>query len=228
VISKAIIVQARMGSSRLPGKSVCEIAKKPLIVHVFDRLKRVHGVDNIILATSEEPEDDILINIATQEGVAVYRGSLKNVQQRFYDAAQHFKSDVIIRVTGDNPLIEPVLIQDMIKKWEKTPVDYIGYAQCIKGIGAELFTFSSFTKVVTLTVTDYEREHVTPPYYQKKGLFNILFLTPPPLYQNTLVQLTVDTERDLEFMQELYRQFYKHGFVSLPQVLEKVTSGVEQ
>jgi len=208
-----------MSSTRLPGKSMKKISGKPLIYYVIDRVKRVVGIDAIIIATSSDPSDDCIADYAVKNDILVFRGDLDNVQKRYYDAAEKFSIDVIIRVTGDNPLVSPVLIQRMLNEWNETKVDYIAYTECIVGTGAELFTRSSFDKAIALSHSAYDFEHVTPPYYQKKDDFRTLFLKTPEEYRHDTLVVTVDTEKDLEFIRKIYKNFHKEGYVSLKNVI---------
>ena len=221
----AIIIQARMSSSRLPGKSMKTILGKPLIYYVIDRVKRVEGIDSIIVATSSDPSDDCIVDYARENNVFVFRGALDNVQKRYYDAAKKFGSDIIIRVTGDNPLISPELVQHMLEKWHEKKVDYIAYKGCIVGVGAELFTRSSFEKVMALSHSPYEYEHVTPTYYQKRECFNTLFLDPPQEYKHDSLHVTVDTEEDLEFVRSMYEKYNRDGYVPLLSVIHNFSHG---
>ncbi|MBU1863463.1 MAG: glycosyltransferase family protein [Candidatus Omnitrophica bacterium] len=221
-MKKGILIQARMSSKRLPGKSLRDICGRPLIYYVIDRVKRVTGIDEVVLVTSSDSSDDALADFALELDTAVFRGNLENVQKRFFDAAKQYALDVIIRVTGDNPLISPELIHTMISQWEKTNVDYIGYDKsCILGTGAELFTFSSFEKVVALSKTPYDYEHVTPPYYQKTDFFKCLFLKPPATYVNDSLRLTVDTEEDLAFIKSIYERYNVNGYVVVDTITQR-------
>ena len=223
-MKKAIIIQARMTSSRLPGKMMKEILGHPLIFYVIDRVKRVAGVEQVILATSSDVTDDELARFAAEQSIAVFRGGLTNVQKRYYEAAKYFGVDVIVRVTGDNPLIAPELIQDMLMQWEECKADYIGYKKCIPGAGAELFTFRSFEKAMMLSHAPYEFEHVTPPYYERQEGFNTFFLVPPRQLQCEGLRLTVDTEEDFMFMRSLYETYAVDGYVSLIDVIQNYST----
>jgi len=217
--SIVIIVQARMSSSRLPGKTLKILVGKPLLEHICDRLKRVNGYDRLVIATSTDPSDDPIALFAIDRTIEVFRGELTNVQKRFFAAATASGADVVVRVTGDNPLIAPELIDEMIQRWEKEGVDYIGYHKAILGIGAELFTMKSFAAAIALMDSAYAREHVTPPYYQMKDTFKTLFLDAPPEYVDETLRLTVDTEKDFKFVESLIKKHMHDGFVHIPDVV---------
>ena len=108
-MSQGIIIQARMGSQRLPGKSMQVIGGQPLIAHVLQRVGRVRGIDRVILATTDRPEDALFAEVAREHGAFFFQGEADNVQKRFLDAALQYGIDLIVRVTGDNPFIEPGL-----------------------------------------------------------------------------------------------------------------------
>ena len=210
-----IIVQARMSSKRLQGKTLRLLCGKPMIRHVIDRLRRVKKVDEIILATSTDLTDDLVAAYAKENNINCFRGDLKNVQKRFYDAAKSVNADLIIRVTGDNPFISPELINDMLDVWQKEQPDYIGYAKCIYGIGAELFTMQSFERVIEESESEYDFEHVTPPYYQKKDKFKTKALIAPEEFCSDILRLTVDTEEDFKFAENIYFRYAENEYVDV-------------
>ena len=209
-----------MSSSRFPEKSMKILYDKPLVYYVFDRMKRVSCADTIVLATSDDSSDDVLAAFAESVGINVFRGDLLNVQKRFYDAARAHSIDVIIRVTGDNPLISPVLVTRLCDVWDEKEPDYVSYSRCTLGTGAELFTFGSFENVVQNTSSDYGREHVTPRYYQTQGMYRLIPLDAPDELFCPGLRLTVDTEDDFIFMQRIYEEYIKNGFVPLSDVIQ--------
>ena len=220
-----IIIQARMSSTRLPGKSLRELGGKPMLQVLCERLQCIRAVDILIVAVSDQPSDDRLAHLVQTLGVHLFRGDLSNVQKRYYDAAVQYGLDVIIRVTGDNPFTSPKLIERMIDEWRTNRVDYIACDKCILGTGAELFTRESFEHVCASSPSTYDEEHVTPPYYQQQGRFRTSVVTAPPVLQHPSLSLTVDTEDDFERIRSLFHATGNNPEVPLPEIIRHYTQG---
>lgn len=223
-----IIIQARMSSSRLPGKSLMDVEGKPLIARVFDRCKNIEGISEIILATSSDKTDDELAVYALQNEYALFRGDLTNVQKRYYDAAMNFRIDTIIRVTGDNPFTSAFLIEQLIDAWKKSNVDYVRHVNCILGTGAELFSIDALERAIHHGPDEYDREHVTPPFYRRLDLFLIKELTSPPEYQYNDLRLTVDTTEDLQRARSIVRALGDNRYIEIPEIIGLFKEKVEE
>ena len=115
------IIQARTNSSRLPGKVMLKLSNTPIIVHIIDRIKKSTLIEQIILATSVNHNDQILLDIANDNQITGFKGSELDVLDRFYNSAKEYGADPIIRITADCPLVDPILIDRMIKFFEKNP-----------------------------------------------------------------------------------------------------------
>ncbi len=215
-MSKKIIacIQARMGSSRLPGKALLPIMGMPLILRVVERVERVRGIDDVIVVTSNETADDVLAETLQEADKKYFRGDLENVQQRFYDAMIHYNADVVMRITGDNPLIEPILMERMVDVWKRERVDYVACDQCIPGVGAELFTQEAFNRARALSSTQYSKEHVTPPFYQNESQFSVIRVGVEEYLADQNIALTVDHHEDYKKMIVLYERFYRNEYIS--------------
>ncbi|UBZ06844.1 hypothetical protein LDL76_15995 [Salegentibacter mishustinae] len=156
--NRAIIVQARMSSTRLPGKSLMKIGEYPLIYYVFNRLK-ITG-EQVIVATSTDSSDDVLVQYLEEQDFKFYRGSLDNVLDRYIATANKFGIEEIIRVTGDNPFVDIDLLQSSLALFERyTYVDGIYEGGLIKGTGFELVMLSELNNISPL-LPDH-KEHVT-------------------------------------------------------------------
>ncbi len=221
-------IQARMGSSRLPGKSLMPILGVPLILHVINRVERVRGIDEIVIVTSQHAVDNVLAETLQNIGKKVFRGDLENVQKRFYDAAQYYKPEVIMRITGDNPLIEPILLERMVCAWEQDHADYIACQACIPGVGAELFTRHAFERAIAMSSNVYDKEHVTPPFYQNESKFKIRRVSVEHYLADTTISLTVDSTADFEKIVDLYERFYHDGYISNEDVVAYLRKEQEQ
>ena len=255
------IIQSRMSSTRLPGKALLPLAGKPLTEHVVHRVSKAERVHEVVLALPDEKEDDVLVerleswkekgkrkkekeykgedekndfssHVSRPTSFVIYRGSLKNVQNRFYKAAIQSKADIIIRVTGDNPLIEPSLIDALIERWEETKEDYLGCADCITGLGSELFTMKAFERAVVavraiheLPLQKYSQEHVTPIFYQNPDQFQCGWIkTPEPFCKRkddpSELSFTVDTQEHYDFMKKTFEKFYCGGEIDATKVIK--------
>ncbi len=172
------IIQARTSSKRLPNKVLLPVLERPMILHQIDRVKRSKMLDQIILATSLHHTDNALFDILNQNGVNTFRGSLDNVLERFYECAKKFDSDVIVRLTGDCPLSDPDLIDELIKFFLDSNFSYIGNTidsdklTVPDGFDIEIFSFSILEKAYQEAKLPSEKEHVTPWMRSEYSSFN--------------------------------------------------------
>lgn len=206
-----IIVQARMASTRLPGKIMKEILGKPILEHVILRLMPVKNTDKIVIATTKNARDDIVAELARKLGVGIFRGSEDNVLERFYEAADQFHLDPIVRITSDCPLIDSGVVERVINFYcERQPVDYVttGIERTFpRGMGAEVFSFKTLEKAYKEATKNYEKEHVTPYIYENRMKFKI------GIYKNDVDyshhRWTVDTIEDFELVNIIYSKLYR-------------------
>jgi spore coat polysaccharide biosynthesis protein SpsF len=204
-----IILQARLNSERLPGKVMRTIGGKPMIGILIDRLKQSEL--SIILATSVNQENDILADYARSLGVLVFRGSEENVLERYYLAAKSVEAKVIIRVTGDNPLIDGILLRKNVDYFLKVnnPNTYLstGLSQTWPlGISIEIFNFDLLEEAYLSATLPGEFEHVTP-YMHQNVPGNITILSPENSRKRYHYRLTVDTEADFTLSSILIEDF---------------------
>lgn len=159
------IVQARMSSTRLPGKVLLPLGGQPLIGFMLHRVRRATTVDEIVLATSTDASDDALADAVSAMGVAVHRGSLDDVLARFVGAAQGREADVLVRLTGDCPLIDPALIDRAVLHLRQHRLDYVNNCEPAAypdGLDVEVFTRQALLRTQAEAALASEREHVTP------------------------------------------------------------------
>ncbi len=223
-----VMVQARMTSTRLPGKVMLPVEGKPLLGYLIERLKRVKLADELMLVISTLPTDDPLADLAAQYGVSVVRGSEQDVLERFYQAAWLHRADIIVRITADCPLMDPRIVDDLIAYYiHKYPrTDYA--STCTKqityprGMNAEIFSFQALQQANTFAKTDSEREHVTQFMYQNPEWFKLGGIE----YTSTDVahyRLTVDTPDDFTLVEKLLQRLLpKHPGFSFDDVLEVI------
>lgn len=198
------IIQARMGSTRLPGKTLKKLAGQPAIAHVFDRLSRAKNIDEIWLATTSNPEDDQLAIWAKQSKINCYRGQAEDVLDRYYQTAITAKAEVIIRITGDCPLLDPEIVDQIITEFLKNDYDYISNSQPPSypdGLDVEVFSATVLGKAWREASLKSEREHVTPYIWKNPKIFRIKNF----LYSENLSNFrwTLDTEEDLIFLNKI-------------------------
>lgn len=209
------IIQARMSSSRLHGKILMDLAGKPLLWHVIDRLKRVKGLDAIVVATTTNTQDDSLVDYLQKMKVQYFRGSEDDVLNRFILTAQQFHADVIVRVCSDSPLIEPQEIDKMVSALLSGNADYVMAKPGLLCMheGFEVVTLTALQKQLKFSQEHYVKEHVTSYIREHPSPFKIAYFTPEKEYRRKGFRLSVDTMDDLRFMREIYGHLYREGTI---------------
>ncbi|AUG56266.1 cytidylyltransferase domain-containing protein [Acetivibrio saccincola] len=203
------IIQARTGSSRLPGKVLKEICGLPVLVHVINRVKQAKKVNEIIVATTDKASDEVIVDISEMENIKVFRGSEEDVLERYYKTALHFKSDIIVRITSDNPLTDHRLIDKIVENLIIHNADY----SCNNmpstypyGLDCECFTFQVLEEAFFNAKDKYEREHVTPYIRENKELFKIVSIKGNDNYSH--LRWTLDTQEDYNHIKEIFENLY--------------------
>lgn len=207
------IVQARMGSTRLPGKTLIEIESRPLLEHVINRIRRSKTIDEIIIATTTKLEDNAIVHLAEKLQIKVFRGSSMNVLDRFYQAANKFDGKVIVRVTADDPFKDPKVIDEIVNYFFSHPeLDYV--SNSIEptypiGIDVEVFLYQALKTAWKYAKCSRDREHVTTYIWGNPELFNVCNYK----YREQLSNLrwTIDTMEDLQMAREIYKKLYVEG-----------------
>jgi len=204
------IIQARIGSSRLPGKMFAKIEEKPLLWHVIERVKNSKKIDKIILATTKSPKDKALLNIAKDCNIGTFAGDKENVLNRFYTAARKFKADIIVRITADDPFKDPQIIDKCISVFLKSKnIDYVSNTiepTYPEGLDIEVFSFNALEKAWKEAKTNADKEHVTPYIWRNKQLFKVKNFCNNKNLSN--LRWTIDYQKDLDFAREVYKNIY--------------------
>jgi len=217
-----IIIQARMSSTRLPGKILKNLAGKPMLWHVVNRCRKAKNIDRVILATTTEPGDDAVEKFCRENGVDYYRGSLSDVLDRYYQAAKKYnlkEDDIVVRVTCDCPLIDPAVIDMCINEFRKNKYDYIsnvvpGERTWPRGLDTEVVSFRALEMAHKDADDNYSREHVMPYIWgNKNGKFVVGPMIKAPAEYAKKYRLTVDYPEDFELMEKIYRKFYVPGTI---------------
>ena len=208
------IVQARMGSTRLPGKVLKEIFRKPVLIHDLDRIKEIKLVNKIVVATTINKRDEIIIcAVKDYDGnIGLFKGSEEDVLDRYYQAAIVFDADVIVRITSDCPLIDPIVSEKVIQTFLENKCDYCSNnleRTYPLGLDTEIFTFSALERAWKEATHNFEREHVTPYIRNNPEKFELLNVSNEVDLSH--YRWTLDTSDDFAFINEIYKRLYHEG-----------------
>lgn len=212
-----LILQARHGSTRLPGKALLPIVGRTLLQRCLDRL-RVSGAGDVVLATTAAAEDDALAAVAQERGIAVYRGATDDVLGRYLAAALLHRVEIVIRATGDNPAVDIDAPRRLVQMLLATGADYACEDGLPYGGGVEAVTLSALTRAATLASRPEDREHVTTCIKARPDLFTVLRVLAPAALRRPDVRVTVDTPADLVFMRRVFARL-RTGEPSLAAVI---------
>lgn len=219
-----IVIQARMSSTRLPGKVLkplpmnCSDSDEdklddnahPVVRIVYERCQMVSRANVVVLATSTDATDDMLVDYLEEIGAVYTRGSLSNVLERFYNVAVEHKLETIVRITSDCPFVQPELIDAMLLSFAKSECDYMSNVldrTFPHGLDMEVFSFDVLKRAYNETQSPYDTEHVTP-YLYKYGFFKTEnFMAKNPIIKHPELRITLDTPYDYVLISHLFRKF---------------------
>ena len=218
------VIEARMGSTRLPGKVLLPIMERPMLEYMIERLQRVEAIDEIVVATTHDPACDKIIELAEKLGVKSFRGSEEDVLERVLQACRLAKADLIVETTGDCPVIDPEVISKVISSFLSSEVDYcsnILEPTYPGGMDVQVFPLSVLEQVAILTQDPVDREHVSLYIYRHPERFRLLNVASNLPAEAAQLRLTVDTQEDFELIKKIYEFLYcnKPNF-SLADILE--------
>jgi spore coat polysaccharide biosynthesis protein SpsF len=199
------VIQARMGSSRLPGKVLADLGGKPMLERVVRRVERARALDHVVVATSTDPRDEVIVHACERLGVASFRGSEDDVLDRYYAAARASSADVVVRVTSDCPLIEGEVIDRVVATRRDAGADYASNSLVRtypRGLDAEAFTFGALGVAWREAREPYERVHATPYLYRHPELFKLVNVAHDE--DESAHRWTVDTPEDLDLVRHLF------------------------
>ncbi len=226
------ILQARMGSTRLPGKVLADVAGVPMLIRTVERARRATTVDDLIVATTREPADDALEALCRARGYRIFRGSTADVLDRTYQAAVEAGADVIVRLTADCPLLDPDLVDLTVRTFldASPPADLVvnrlpGARTYPIGLDVEVVSFAALERAWREAVEPNQREHVLPYLYDPPGRFRVVRLDAERDYGN--LRWTVDTREDLEFVRQVYARLGDEGKFGWRDVLVLVHAAPE-
>jgi spore coat polysaccharide biosynthesis protein SpsF len=213
-MSVAAIIQARMGSTRLPGKALCELAGEPMLAHVVRRAMTINHVDRVLVATTTAPVDDPIEVLCRSRGWFCFRGSEDDVLDRYYQAARSVDAAHVVRITSDCPLVCVDETGRLIAHHLASGADYthnvtVWGSGMPLGTGSEVFTFESLAASWREGTAPHHREHVDEYVYEHPERFHIRMVTAPVRKRRPELRLTVDTPEDLELMRAIYGQLHR-------------------
>ena len=214
------IVQARMGSTRLPGKPLLKVLDKTVLELMIERLKSFNYIDNIIIATTNNSNDDPIVEIANKMDVLVFRGSENDVLGRVLNAALEFKTDIIVEITGDNPLIDKYISEQIIYFYLKSieKYDFVSNDACVydenyvfscsNGFNTKVFSTNLLLEISKLTNHPVDREHVVNYIFKGKKNYKIYNYECGIPYNRSDIRLTLDYKEDFQVIKNIFENLY--------------------
>jgi spore coat polysaccharide biosynthesis protein SpsF len=215
-----VLLQARMGSSRLPGKIMLPLADKLVLEHDIERIKKAKLIDELIVCTTTEEKDNCIAELCEKHNIRYYRGSQNNVLDRYYQASLIYKPDIIVRITSDCPMIDPNIIDDMISNYleimQKSKYYCPKYADPNRshnfpdGFNPEIFTFEILEEAWNNATLDSDKEHVGP-YMRRKYCQNEYDVKLNKTYENLdlkTLHLSLDTPKDYKLLSNIFDNVY--------------------
>ncbi|WP_422931562.1 cytidylyltransferase domain-containing protein [Singulisphaera sp. PoT] len=223
------IVQARLGSTRLPRKVLQDLDGEPMLARVLNRLQRARLVDQVVVATTTEARDSPLVEWCESSGWPVFQGSETDVLDRYLGAAKAFNADVVVRITSDCPLIDPGVVDLVVKALliRQPPLDYVSNILTRtypRGLDTEAFRHAALESAWIEDQDVSSREHVTPYLYRKPGRFRLGGVENEKDVSH--LRWTVDTAEDLELIRRIYETF-GHDEMSWREVLDLIERNPE-
>lgn len=232
---KAIaIIQARMNSTRLPGKVMMSISGKPMLWHVIERVKKCKNIELIVVATTSKKDNNPIIELAKKCKVEIFKGSENDVLDRFHRAAIKFKADIIVRITADCPLISPNVVDKVVLRYKQSKADYAlsisrenNPSSYPRGINVEVFSFQILKELNKLAKEQHHREHVTTYIEDNFSRYKIEWVEAEEELRRPQYRLTIDTKEDFELVSIIYNNFPKNEFITLKQVINFLDANPE-
>lgn len=215
-----VIIQARMGSTRLPGKVLKEIGDRPMLWHVHERTNYATFIDTVVVATSIESQDDVVAQFCADHDIRCYRGSETDVLDRYYQAASEVDATTVVRITADCPLMTPAAIDRVVQQYESSEAAYVSNIldrTYPDGLDVEVFDMSTLETAWEESDTPEEREHVTPWIHDSESVDCENVANPVDVWAydfaepGTIPRWTVDYPEDMEFVREVYDRLTQSG-----------------
>jgi len=228
--STIAIVQARMGSTRLPGKVLADLCGAPLLQRQLERVRRATSLDRVVVATSTDETDLPIAELCESLDVPCFRGDLNDVLARFLGAISEFNPEVVVRITADCPLISPSVIDSIVHSFFESDCDYLSNTldpTFPDGVDVEVVRVRALRALARLDTDIHEREHVTLGIYRRPEQFVVRNFTGDPDLSN--LRWTVDSPEDLEFVRWVYTKlFYTNPKFDLAEILELLGENIDK
>jgi len=207
-----VLIQARMGSTRLPYKVLLNLDENEKVLDLLiERLKLSKLIDEIIIATTPDKKNSLIVDVAKVHNVSYFIGSEENVLKRYYKASKKFKLNIIIRATADNPFLDPRILDEIIAFFKKNEYDYIKTLNLPIGLNVEIFSFETLKKVYNLAKSKPDKEHVTYFIYTHPDFFKIYYYIFENFKNIENLRLTIDEKDDLIMCREIYKRLKEKG-----------------
>jgi spore coat polysaccharide biosynthesis protein SpsF len=223
-------IEARMSSTRLPGKVLLPAMGEPLLAHLVRRLRAVPSVNEIVLATTVNPSDDVLAAFARETGIACFRGSEEDVLGRVAAAAASVAADVVVETTADNPVIDPDIVETVVRTYLANQADYVGNTHVKSfpdGMDVQVFGLEALRRSAAITLAPLDREHVTLHIRNHPELFRPIHVVAPPDLHWPELSLTLDVPGDYELLRHVIETLGRadpvFGCLEVIQLLRKNT-----
>ena len=221
------IVQARMTSTRLPGKVLLQLGKKTVIQNIYERLSKSTKLNDVVIATSIDPSDDAIEKDCTTNGISTFRGSLDNVLERFFLCASYYRADIIVRCTADNPFVDAEIVDAAITLFNQEQLDYLSFKKRLPlGMAVEVFSYSALKKAYEEATNSECLEHVTPYIINNVHMFKVCRFEDPNDKDYSSYRFTMDTPEDYRFVSVVYNYFGNNLF-TFPELIETVNNHPE-
>ena len=225
----AAIIQARMGSTRLPGKVLKEVNGKPLLMHQIERVKTSKLLDKVIVATSTLSKDDLISDFCKRNNIDCFRGSEMDCVSRYYECSRQYNADIIVRLTADCPLCDPQIIDDAVRLFRKERADYVcntvppETSRFPDGSDVEVFSMETLERIYQECKDPHDREHVTFYAWKYNNGFKAVQLTQEVDWST--YRFTVDYPKDFEVVEYVIKELKKRGrFGNLEEIVEIIES----
>lgn len=230
-MTNIIIIQARISSSRFPGKVLMKLEEKPILEHIVNFLKFSKLSEKIIVATTTNQEDDKIKSLCQKLNIDCFRGNSYDVLKRYYECAKLYKGDLVVRVTADNPLIDPTLVDEAIRICEKENYDYVSnmiHETFPVGYLVEVLKFKILEQIHIKNRDALTREHVTHHIRMNPTMYNIREFFAPKNLQRPQWRLTIDYEKDYQLMKKIFKKLYKSNkFIPYSDVVNFLDNNLE-
>ena len=214
------LVAVRMKSTRLKNKATLDLSGKPLILQLLLRLRRCRNLTDVIMCTSVHPDDQVLLKIADENGFKSFAGDKDDVMVRFIKAGEKEHADVIVRITGDNPLTDPEIIDNMVESHLKNNADYTRVDNLPIGVTAEVISLDALKKAFALAEDSKSSEYMTLYFTNNPGVFKLNILQADEGTRRPKYRLTVDYQEDYELMKVIFSNFAQKSIFSIVDVVK--------